>query len=1156
MSADKIASLQIEIDSNSQSASNGLQALTATLEKLKTATKGGMGLTAVANQLSKINTAVNGMGDMSKLNEMVTALKNLGGVKISATIGNNITSIATSLNSLQINDDVGEKIGTLIEKLRPLSEMPKSNLASYVTPLKNLPDTLKALNNLDMEAFSTKIQEVAKAMKPLADEMEKVAAGFSAFPSRIQKLIASTEKLPSANNKASMSFVNLYARLKMATSAVKRIGSTIGKCIKGFNDYVENVNLFNVSMGEFADEATEYMTKVNQLTGIDMSEWARSQGVFMTLATGFGVVGDRAYTMSQQLTQLGYDISSFYNIDVADAMQKLQSGISGELEPLRRLGYDLSQAKLEAVALSLGIDKSVKSMTQAEKAELRYYAIMTQVTTAQGDLARTIDTPANQLRILKSQFEQCSRSIGSIFIPMLNKVLPYVNAFFQIVRAIADVIAKLVGFTFPEVDYSGVTSGAGEITEGFDSATESAKKLKKYTMGFDELNVIDTSGGNEDAASSFGTGFDFELPTYDFLEGLQESKVAQIVDGMKEWLGITDEIDSWSELMETRFGKILSLVGEIGAVILAWKLSKGLINGLNGIKALPKGLAKGVAITLGGVVTFAGLSIQWSGLIDAIKDGVDGLNLSEILLGGGTIIAGATLIGSAFGKALMGGAIGGIVASVPAIAVGLYDAFTEGINLANGSLITFGTTALVASILSIISGVKGMLLGAVAGFVIGLAATGATYIYQNTESITQKVGAILSGALLAVGAILAFTGVSLPLGIALMATGALSLGSAIALNSGALSDEIKNTIALITGIVSVALLEVGAILAFSGVNIPLGIALMAGGAVTMATAIVPNWNSLSDSVKETVTKIMTIVGAAALVVGAILAFTGVGIPLGIGLMLTGAASLGTAVALNWNYLTDKIGEICNKIKEIWSNVLKWFNEKLIAPLTQSFTNFWDSLKGWASDCWEGIKSVFSNVGEFFSETFTKAWAGIVDVFSIAGDIFNDIKDGVVNAFFTVVNGIIGGINKVVKVPFDAINGVLKWLRDIEIAGITPFSGIKLITVPQIPKIEMKAEGGMVDTGQMFIAREAGPELVGTIGNKTAVVNNEQIIQGIATGVSVANSESNALLREQNSLLLRLLEKETGFYLDGKDISNSVDKYKRERGRQIVAGGAY
>lgn len=124
--------------------------------------------------------------------------------------------------------------------------------------------------------------------------------------------------------------------------------------------------------------------------GIDPADWMRNQGIFQTLTTGFGVSAAKAEIMSKNLTQLGYDLSSFFNIAVGDAMQKLQSGISGELEPLRRLGYDLSQTRLKAIALQNGIKQSFNKMNQAQKSQLRYVAIMQQVTTAQGDMARTL----------------------------------------------------------------------------------------------------------------------------------------------------------------------------------------------------------------------------------------------------------------------------------------------------------------------------------------------------------------------------------------------------------------------------------------------------------------------------------------------------------------------------------------------------------------------------------------------------------------------------------------------------------------------------------------------------------------------------------------------------------------------------------------------
>ena len=192
-------------------------------------------------------------------------------------------------------------------------------------------------------------------------------------------------------------------------------------------------------------------------------------------------------------------LSFFFNISVADAMQKLQSGISGELEPLRRLGYDLSQARLEAVALSLGIDKSVASMTQAEKAELRYYAIMTQVTQAQGDMARTLESPANQLRVLKAQLEMCARTIGNIFIPALNAILPYAIAVVQVIREVAEAIAELFvkestgdiqipgDFTCKNID---ISTNTGDINV---SASTTGPMILKTSTG--DINLENMSAG-------------------------------------------------------------------------------------------------------------------------------------------------------------------------------------------------------------------------------------------------------------------------------------------------------------------------------------------------------------------------------------------------------------------------------------------------------------------------------------------------------------------------------------------------------------------------------------------------------------------------------------------------------------------------------------
>ena len=880
---------------------------------------------------------------------------------------------------------------------------------------------------------------------------------------------------------------------------LRKVSSLIAKAITKSNAYQENLNLFTVAMGKYADQALKYGQTVSDILGIDISQWVRNQGVFMTLATGFGVVGDRAYTMSKNLTQLGYDISSFFNISVEDAMQKLQSGISGELEPLRRLGYDLSQARLEAVALSLGIDKSVASMTQAEKAELRYYAIMTQVTTAQGDLARTLDAPANQLRILKAQFEMAAQAIGNIFIPALNAILPYAIAVVQVIREIANAIANLFGFKLTEVDYSGVgelASGASDLATGLDDAAGAAKKLKQYTAGFDELNVFaPANASGSGAGGGGGTGFDFEMPEYDFLGDAISTKVGEIKAMLEQSLA---EITVMVSGFLLAVGAMLVLTGAniplglglmaAGAVGLAataalnWNsMSTELANTL----ALITGVISGFMLALGAIMAFSGANVP--------------LGIALMALGAVSLASAVAINWHCSDQPLTDAltTLTGILAGA-SLAVGAMLAFT-GVNVPLGiALMAIGAVSIASAV-----------------------ALNWNALTDAISSPLARITTLVGTAMLALGAILAFSGGSLPLGIALMAFGAVSIASAVALNWNGLSDEIKGTIAIITASVSLALLAVGAALAFSGVNIPLGLALLTGGALMMGTAVLPNWESLSESVRNTISIITAAVGGALLAVGAILAFTGVGIPLGIGLMLVGAAALGTAAALNWN-------TVLNKVKEILKNIGVAAGGALLAL---------------------GLLLIVTGVGIPLGIGLLLAGAAtLATSVALNWDFFKQkiqyMLDGVTTAFKSFINGGLGLFENFVNGVIRIVNKVISWVNSaVGWLGISiPF--IAEVTIPKL------ADGGFVDEGQLFIAREAGAEMVGAIGRRTAVANNEQIVDGIAAGVSIANDSVVAAIYA----LLNVVEgKEMSVAIGDDVIGRSYDRYNRNRGVRVNDG---
>ena len=1095
----EIQGLEFQIVNDSTQAVAGLQNLINTLNRLKTATNGGAtGLSKTAQGIRELSNSLKGLnsGDASqkitRLANALTALSQVGNVKISSSIANQLTAINTALAGLKWTD--GDKLTSLANGLRPLSELGKANMTTFINQLSKLPKVIEDLEAADIDKFTQQMTALAAAMKPFADEMQKVSNGFSAFPSKIQKLITSTEKYNASARKATSTtgkFTSGLKALNVAAVAItfRKIGHFIAQAVTESNKYQEDLNLFTVALGQYAAEAQNYAEKVSDVMGIDPAQWLRNQGVFNTLLTGFGDTAERAQLMSQNLTQLGYDISSFFNISIEDAMQKLQSGISGELEPLRRLGYDLSQARLEQTALNLGVKESVSAMTQAEKAELRYYAIMTQVTTAQGDMARTLEAPANQLRILQAQLTQAARAIGNIFIPALNAILPYAIAVVQVIREIANALANLAGFKLTDVDYSGVNSaavGAGSLADNLDDAAGAAKKLKQYTAGFDELNVFAPNTGSGSGAGAGGAGgFDFDLPTYDFLGDAVQTRIGEIKKMIE---------DTLAEITTIVSGFMLA----VGAILV--------VTGVNiplGVGLMAAG-AVGLAATVG--LNWTAMSSELASTLALITGVVGGFLLA---LGAIMAFSGANL---PLGIALM--ALGG--ASLVSAAVinwhnsdrHLTDALTTltgvlaGTSLAVGAMLAF--TGVATGL-----GIALMAVGAVT--LVSAAALNWNSIPDALASPLSRVGLLVSGATLALGAILAFSG-CMPLGIALMAIGATSLVSVMALNWNGLSDEIQNVIAIITTVVSVAFLAIGAALAFSGANIPLGLALLAAGAVTMGTAIMPNWNDLSDNVQQKISMITTVVGGALLAVGAILALSGVALPLGLGLMAAGALSLGAVATLNWDFVVNSIKKVVSVITGILSGALIVLGVLLC-------------LSG------AGVGLGLAVLAAGLSLSYA-AW-------TLDDNPITRFVRQMANSIIGLVNGVIDAINDMFHIQFNGLS----------VMGITliPAFDIRLVDIPHIPFFE---DGGFPNEGQLFIAREAGAEMVGAMGRRTAVANNDQIVEGISAGVSIAN---DGVIAAIYALLNVVEEKDFSVNIGDNQIGESYDRYNRARGVRVNTG---
>lgn len=521
-------------------------------------------------------------GAVSAIDKLTGALQRLNqGIKIDGNIATTLNSLSrldkvvNGLNTKNV-DAFSKGIRNLAEAMKPLEKIGKSGLGKTLDSLSDISKVISKLDQADLGKFSGQMNQISSAMAPLAQNSNQLSDVFSKMPSAVASASKSLDAYNSKSRGAKTHTGGLFSAISSLVSGARNVKSTFLAISSAFSffydesaEYIEQLNLFNVAMGSASQSASAFAQKVSDAMGIDPGKWMEYQGTLNMMIEGFGVASDKAQIMSQNLTQLSYDYSSLMNVDVSTAFDKIQSAMSGQIKGLKEYGNNVSVAMVKQTGLKYGLQGNVSTWDQNTQAIMRYITIMNNASKVDvfNDMARTINTPSNAVRILAQQFKVLRRAIGNIASVFATAVIPYIQVAVELLNKFANFVAGLFGFKLPTIDYSGLEKGSGAMDDMADSAkdagssvggaTKKVKDLKKelQTLGFDELNILNSpkndsdSGGSGGGSGGGGIGGgagigDIDLPQYDFLKGLKKD-TDEIEKRLKELF--KPVTDSWNK---------------------------------------------------------------------------------------------------------------------------------------------------------------------------------------------------------------------------------------------------------------------------------------------------------------------------------------------------------------------------------------------------------------------------------------------------------------------------------------------------------------------------------------------------------------------------------------------------------------------------------
>lgn len=945
------------------------------------------------------------------------------------------------------------KLSTQIDSLSIKIE---ANAKDASAAIDQLTKSLQQLGN------TSALSQIEKTLKKISNA---ATAGMKNVPAHFYNI----SKAANSASKSTSSLASSFTRLAGKVIGIRVLAQGLNAAWQAAREWDGISARFAEGFGDQVDEAYAHIQKLSDALYINDQVFMQYSSNFATLAKGFGVTKDAIADMSIGLTELAYDIyaknNDFYSFEAA--MNAVRSAIVGEVEPIRRAGISITEATLKETAAANGITTSVENMTEAQKAMLRYKTMVDQAFASGtvGTYIQELNTVEGSSRALGQQLKGLAQTVGSVLMPIVAAVMPYLQAFVSLITMAINAIGRLFGISVKSPSWgggmdalsssaSGATSAVEDTTEALKGASGAAKKLKDYTMGFDELNVIkpqeNSGGGGGGGVGGGDLGLNLDSLWTDAMIDAANLKADQAVQNILSALQPLKEA-----IMDIDFQPL------IDSAINLWEALK------------PFAITVGQGLywfLMNVLMPLADFTIETiiPAFLNLLADALNWLTpkLQEL---GAWIATSKEDLGEAAGK------ISAFFASI-AEALGFSDKI-EAIKESLASL--WEKLSGLGDFMKVIGVVIVTAIGAVVGIINGLLTALAPLLdaLGGLVDILSGLGTFLVGV---------FT-----FDLEKMKEGLLTIGQGI-------SDFFTGLWSAVSGAV-VAVIE---------------------GMVTWCSNI---WSLLGlDSVKETVVYFFSTMWAGAQNIWAVVSewFT-----------LNVLSPLVTNFSLLKQSIVGFFTDAVTGAKNIWSAVSGWFTTNVLVPLVLNFGLLKQSITGFLKDPVATIKDAWLLFATWFNDT-------------VCAPIANFFK-GAINGIIGSINSFIGFLNTLhIDIPSVTID-VPEWAEDL--LGLQDMTiGGGTLGFTSIPTIPLLASGGYVDEGQMFIAREAGPEMVGTMNGRTAVANNDQIVEGISQGVYSA--VLSAMSQSSNNTA------SVNVYLDGKQITAAVEKRQRERGATIMTGG--